>query len=42
MRSEWLVNIFNFMLVGTYVKGIIIMKGGETGVIFWSKVYLFI
>ena len=30
------------LLVGTYVKGITItiMKGGETGVVFWSKVYL--
>ena len=30
------------LLVGTYVKGITItiIKGGKTGVIFWSKVYL--
>ena len=32
----------HLLLVGTYVKGITItiMKGGETGVVFWSKVYL--
>ena len=43
------IMMFNFryhytsrLLVGTYVKGIIItiIKGGKTGVIFWSKVYL--
>ena len=31
------------MLVGTYVKGITIIKetiSGETGVVFWSAVYL--
>ena len=30
------------LLVGTYVKEIIIIKGGKTNVIFWFKIYLFI
>ena len=35
-------DVDGILLVGTYVKGITItiMKGGETGVVFWSKVYL--
>ena len=37
-------NIYCIVLVGTYVKerDNDRMKGSETGVVFWSKVYLFI